>query len=173
MMENNRASARKSYKLLTTKITHFLMIRFLHVNSLKTLLVPTVTRQASSQSGSEENVERTSKPQQWRARCTSNAWWAGLAVKPPCLWDSSAVRNVKASFWCQWKSVPAFSVPNNGLKQQLRTAHKTLNSFFLACLRLATCGILVPQPGIEPAASAMEAQSPNHRTPGKSPTTPF
>ena len=36
------------------------------------------------------------------------------------------------------------------------------NFFFWPCP--ATCGILVPQPGIEPRGSAMRGQSPNHWT---------
>ena len=34
--------------------------------------------------------------------------------------------------------------------------------FFWPCL--ASCGILVPRPGIEPAPPALETRSPNHRT---------
>ena len=36
--------------------------------------------------------------------------------------------------------------------------------FFLFWLHLVTCGILVPQPGIEPVLPAVEAWSPNHWT---------
>ena len=38
------------------------------------------------------------------------------------------------------------------------------NSFFFSWLCRAACGILVPQPGIEPMPPAAEAQSPNHWT---------
>ena len=33
-------------------------------------------------------------------------------------------------------------------------------------LQLAACGVLVPQPGIEPVPAAVEAQSPNPGPPG-------
>ena len=36
--------------------------------------------------------------------------------------------------------------------------------YFLIWLHHAACGILVPQPGIEPMPSAVKAQSPNHWT---------
>ena len=40
-------------------------------------------------------------------------------------------------------------------------------SFFLFGLHCMACGILVPQPGIEPVSPAVEAQSPNHwKSPG-------
>ena len=43
--------------------------------------------------------------------------------------------------------------------------------FFLAAQ--CACGILVPQPGIEPRPSAMKAQSPNHWTTGDFPSLSF
>ena len=35
---------------------------------------------------------------------------------------------------------------------------------FVFWLRQVECGILIPHPGMEPVAPAMEAQSPNHWT---------
>ena len=42
-------------------------------------------------------------------------------------------------------------------------------SFFFFWPHRAACGILVPQPGIEPRPLAVEAQSPNHWTAGEVP----
>ena len=39
--------------------------------------------------------------------------------------------------------------------------------------RRAACGILVPQPGIEPVPPAMEARSPNHWTTREFPESVF
>ena len=38
--------------------------------------------------------------------------------------------------------------------------------FFFFSLHLEACGMLVPQPGIEPMAPALGAQSPTHWTAG-------
>ena len=46
-------------------------------------------------------------------------------------------------------------------------------SFFFFWLHRAPCGILVPQPGIEPGAPAMRGPSPNPGRPGKSLSSAF
>ena len=66
-------------------------------------------------------------------------------------------------------------------------SHRGFLFFFFNCIFLnshvfysifsffgqVACGILVPQPGIEPEASALEARNLNHWTPGKSPEVLF
>ena len=48
-----------------------------------------------------------------------------------------------------------------------------LFSFFFFWPRRAACGILVPQPGIEPATPTLEAWSLNHRTARDVPVVPI
>ena len=52
-----------------------------------------------------------------------------------------------------------------------RAARKLISGFFWLCR--TACGILVPRPGMKPGPSAVEVQSPNHRTAGEFPNFCF
>ena len=72
-----------------------------------------------------------------------------------------------------WKSGFVLVSASN-LEEVILLPPRTFISFFLffwlCCL---ACGILVPGPGIEPAPSAVKAQSPNHWTTREFPETLF
>ena len=66
------------------------------------------------------------------------------------------------------------NVPGSGELLQLRPPTPIFFLFFYffwPCL--AVCGILVPQPGIEPGPTAMKALSPNHWTAREFPPAPL
>ena len=52
----------------------------------------------------------------------------------------------------------------NGKHLARSACHKELNRFFLFWPHLVACGILVPQPGIEPTSTALETWHRNHWT---------
>ena len=60
-----------------------------------------------------------------------------------------------------------------GLRQYSLEQRPRWNLFVLFCLAVWFVGILVPSPGIEPRAPAMEVQSPNHWSTGNSQVSSF
>ena len=56
------------------------------------------------------------------------------------------------------------------MKSGLKGVSNTVN-FFLSCPHYTVCGILVPQPGIEPKPSVVKAQNSNHWTTRELPNT--
>ena len=84
----------------------------------------------------------------------------GLSVLAPS-WASLLTQTVKNL------PVPSYSKPEISAFNFPVTTFLTLlplaqEHCFLLKPHLVTCGILVPQPGIEPTSSAVKAQNPNH-----------